>query len=216
MVDPLALLQHRVRTNGGAPLLTCYSLASGSRIELSARTVANWADKIFWALEDADVEPGDVVSHRLLASHPTSWGPLVWALGIWQRGATITFDPHQADITIDEPGSAADLHCSLHPLGLGSDVLAFPDLHAREPLANEALVGITWQDISIPQQTGRQLVVPQNDPWKTVIKGLLVPLANQSSVVLLDANPSSDQTEQIAQSEHCNLSNFHDDACPLD
>ena len=187
------------------PLLTCYGLADGSRIELSARTVANWADKIFWALEDADVQSGDIVSHQLLASHPTSWGPLVWALGIWQRGATITFAPHQADITVGEPGSAADLHCSLHPLGLGSDVLTFSDLHAREPLANEALAGVSWQDIFVPQQSGRQLVTPRKDSWESVIEGLLAPLANNSSTVLLDAIPSPRQAEQIATVERCEL-----------
>lgn len=198
MVDVISALEARVRTDGSAPLLIWHSLADGARVELSARTVANWADKVQWALEDAGAEPGDVVSHPLLTAHPTHWGPLVFLLGIWQRGAVASLAAG-ADVEIGEPGSGADLACSLHPLGLGSDVLAHPDAHAREALASEALVGVPWE--AVEPSAERRLVVP-GDPWSTIVDGLVAPILGGGSSVLLSELPTPEVAAKLAAQEH--------------
>lgn len=204
MPDPIADLERRLLADAGRPLLTYRGLEDASRVDLSAKTVANWADKVQWALEDAGVEPGDEVSLPVLAERPTHWGPLVFLLGTWQRGAIPTLGP--ADVVVAFPDGGGDLTCPVHPLGLGTDVLTHPDLHHREPLADVALRtphgDLRWADVDVEPCAVRALVAA-GDVWATVLSALVAPLAGGGSTVLLDGLATPEVAARIADEEHC-------------
>ena len=75
------LLARRVRSDGAAPLVTCYDDAAGTRGELSGTTVANWVAKTSNLLTDELLLPADAAVELLVAGrHPGHWMTLVWAL----------------------------------------------------------------------------------------------------------------------------------------
>ena len=122
------LLARRVRSDGGAPLLTYYDTDDGVRTELSGTTFANWVAKTSNLLTDELlVSPGDAVELLVAARHPGHWMTLVWAQACWQTGLVVTLGrpaearlvvcgPAYADV---DPGDAELVACSLHPFGLG-------------------------------------------------------------------------------------------------
>ena len=82
-------LAARVRGDGGTPLLIDYDLEARSRVELSARTFANWVDKTVHFLDAQGLIPGDPVALPVLNSHAGHWASLVWAFAVWQFGSDI-------------------------------------------------------------------------------------------------------------------------------
>ncbi|SEQ00535.1 TIGR03089 family protein [Microlunatus flavus] len=161
------LLARRVRTDGPAPLVTCYDLADGSRVELSATTTANWVAKTSGFLTDELLlEPGAAVELQVAVEHPGHWMALVWALACWQTGAVATVGrPGDAQVVVTGPDVGdlrsrlgADVEvvaCSLHPLGLGlaspppgvvdfaTEVRGQPDVWVGAPVAPDAPA---WHD----------------------------------------------------------------------
>jgi uncharacterized protein (TIGR03089 family) len=122
------LLARRVLHDGSAPLVTCYDLRDGSRVELSATTTANWVAKTANLLTDELLlEPGAGVELDVAREHPGHWMTLVWVLACWQTGLTVTVgaaDRAALVVTGPDPsavdaGGAEVVACSLHPLGLG-------------------------------------------------------------------------------------------------
>ncbi|GAA0241419.1 TIGR03089 family protein [Saccharothrix mutabilis subsp. mutabilis] len=105
----------------GRPLITHYDDATGSRVELSRATIANWAAKTAnWLRDEHDVEPGDPVAVLL----PAHWQTAGVLLGAWWCGAAVTDDPSGAKVAFVAPGGevpGADVVAtvSLHPMGLG-------------------------------------------------------------------------------------------------
>lgn len=70
-----------------APLFTYYDDADGTRVELSALTLANWAAKTANFLRDeAGLDPGALVA--VLA--PPHWQTVAALLGAWWAGAEVT------------------------------------------------------------------------------------------------------------------------------
>ncbi|NUT93319.1 MAG: TIGR03089 family protein [Saccharothrix sp.] len=115
------LLTPLLAAGPGRPLITHYDDATGSRVELSRATIANWAAKTAnWLRDEHDVEPGDPVAVLL----PAHWQTAGVLLGAWWCGAAVTDDPAGAKVAFVAPGGeapGADLVAtvSLHPMGMG-------------------------------------------------------------------------------------------------
>jgi uncharacterized protein (TIGR03089 family) len=101
------------------PLITHYDDAAGSRIELSAATLRNWAAKTAnWLVEEYDVEPGTRVAVLL----PAHWQTAGVLLGAWWCGAEVVADPADAAVAFVAPDGAAPgagvvAAVSLDPMG---------------------------------------------------------------------------------------------------
>lgn len=99
------LLRPLLARSAARPLITHYDDAMGSRIELSAATLANWAAKTAnWLTEEFDVEPGDQVCVRL----PAHWQTAGVLLGAWWCGAEVTDQPDGARVAFVAPAEAPD------------------------------------------------------------------------------------------------------------
>jgi len=95
-----------LRSDPGRPRITCYDdtpgPTSGERIELSAKVLANWANKAANALqEEWDLGPGSTV--RLVL--PPHWRTLYWALATWSIGATVVLDDEPTDLLVTDERS---------------------------------------------------------------------------------------------------------------
>lgn len=101
------------------PLITHYDDATGSRVELSAATLRNWAAKTAnWLVEEYDVEPGTAVAVSL----PAHWQTAGILLGAWWCGAEVVTDPRGARLAFVPPSGAAPgadtvAAVSLDPMG---------------------------------------------------------------------------------------------------
>jgi uncharacterized protein (TIGR03089 family) len=108
------------------PLVTHYDDAVGSRVELSAATLRNWAAKAAnWLVDEYDVEPGTRVAVLL----PAHWQTAGVLLGAWWCGAEVVGEPADAALAFvppagAAPGAAVVAAVSLDPMGrdLGADV----------------------------------------------------------------------------------------------
>ncbi len=71
----------------GDPLVTYYNDASGERIELSAKSLANWVAKTHFLLLD---ELGLGVGDRARVDLPADWITVAILLGCWSAGLSVT------------------------------------------------------------------------------------------------------------------------------
>lgn len=114
-----------MRDNAARPLITFYDDADGSRVELSAATLGNWAAKTAnWLRDECDIALGDRV-HVALPAHWQTAGAL---LGAWWCGGHVVDEPGDAMVSLvasDYPASAATAPVravvALDPLGRGLD-----------------------------------------------------------------------------------------------
>ena len=222
------LLARRVRSDGSAPLVTCYDLGAGTRVELSATTTANWVAKTSNLLTDELLlEPGALVELEVAREHPGHWMTLVWALSCWQTGATVTLGrPEGADLLVTGPspspgaGGADVVACSLHPLGLGigdlpagvvdfaTEVRGQPDQWSGSPVRGDAPAwfdearSLTQQDLLAggPAEA-RRVLVTAAEPWTTVRDALVVPLRDGGSSVVVSGTPDPARVAEIAATE---------------
>lgn len=222
------LLARRVRSDGSAPLVTCYDLDAGTRVELSATTTANWVAKTSNLLTDELLlEPGALVELEVAREHPGHWMTLVWALSCWQTGAAVTLGRSgEAALLVTGPnpspgaGGAEVVACSLHPLGLGipdlpagvvdfaMEVRGQPDQWSGLPVAGDAPA---WRDQtrSLAQQDlvaggpgdARRVLVTAGEPWTTVRDALVVPLRDGGSSVVLSGTADPARVAEIAATE---------------
>jgi uncharacterized protein (TIGR03089 family) len=87
------------------PLITFYDDADGTRVELSATTLANWAAKTAnWLRDECGLAAGDRV-HIDLPAHWQTAGAL---LGAWWCGAHVVSDPAGAEVSLVAPGAAGE------------------------------------------------------------------------------------------------------------
>jgi uncharacterized protein (TIGR03089 family) len=119
-----------LRADPARPRITHYDDATGSRVELSGTTLANWAAKTAnWLRDELDVQPGDTVAVLL----PPHWQTAGVLLGAWWCGATVTDSSAGAQVTlcgidridriVDVIGSGEVAALGLDALGLGIAVL---------------------------------------------------------------------------------------------
>ena len=223
------LLARRVRADGSAPLVTCYDLADGSRVELSATTTANWVAKTSNLLTDELLlEPGSAVELDVAREHPGHWMTLVWVLACWQTGLVATLGrAHEAALVVTGPdasttatGDAEVVACSLHPLGLGlgavppgvvdfaTEVRGQPDLWSGAPVAP---AGLAWVDgsrrftqadlVDGDAREPRRSLVRAGEPWTTVHDALVVPLRDGGSAVVVTGEAEPGRFAAIAAAE---------------
>ncbi|HET9140894.1 TIGR03089 family protein [Actinophytocola sp.] len=204
-----ALLRPLLTTAPGRPLITQYDDTTGSRVELSVATLANWAAKTAnWLAEEHDVEPGTDVAVLL----PAHWQTAGILLGAWWCGAHVTPDPSSAAITFTAPGSAAlpgvVAVASLHPMGrdLGTppegtlDYIAECRIHADDFLAIDPVPGTTPalaghtvdETLAAARSRATALALTRESralsthPWTIpdgILTALLTPLAGGASLV---------------------------------
>jgi len=204
-----ALLRPLLATAPGRPLITQYDDATGSRVELSVATLANWAAKTAnWLAEEHDIEPGTEVAVLL----PAHWQTAGILLGAWWCGAHVTAAPASAAITFAAPGAeplpGVVAIASLDPMGrdLGTppdgtmDYVAEARIHADDFLAltpvsgsTPALAGSTVDDVlaDAPTRAGslsltRDSRALSTHPWTIpdgVLADFLTPLAAGASLV---------------------------------
>ncbi|MBK8461203.1 MAG: TIGR03089 family protein [Micropruina sp.] len=226
----IGALRSRVRTNGAAPLLTYYDLASGERTEFSARSVANWVDKTTNLLDELDARDG-IIASPLALSHPAHWVSLIWPLASWQAGAEYRVvgaaDTAGADVAVIGPDEVAPtdaevtIACSLHPLALGlrnlpagvldysTEALSCSDLAHPAPLAPSQLA---WTDaarqlthadlVALQPQTGRVLVRAAG-AFDTLRAAIISPLLGGGSAVLVVGDSDPERLARLRASERC-------------
>jgi uncharacterized protein (TIGR03089 family) len=108
------------------PLLTFYDDGTGERIELSARTFANWVAKTANLLVDGlDAQPGDRVALAL----PPHWQTAVWLFAAWSAGLHVV------------------------PRGSGEDVLAVVEDDLPVEGEPAEVVGLSLNAFGMPLQT---------------------------------------------------------------
>lgn len=117
-----------LRADSARPRITHYDDATGSRVELSGATLANWAAKTAnWLRDELDVQPGDTVAVLL----PPHWQTAGALLGAWWCGASVTASPAGAGTValcgVDRIADAASADevaaLGLDALGMGIAVL---------------------------------------------------------------------------------------------
>lgn len=229
--DPVEALEERQATQAAQPLLTCYDLADGSRVEFSARTFANWVDKTAGLMGSLGFDTEPDVGLPLLLTHPGHWVGLVWSLATWQLGGTVTAQPRddldRVDLAVvgpEQPNPVPGVEtvaCSLHPLGAGlaqrsagvtdyAEVLSQPDVHWREGLPG------TWLDDghtrhaeaslqAVEPRDARLLVRPAGDPWTDLATMLVAPLLGGGSTVVVRGRGDEQRLAAIAASERADL-----------
>lgn len=228
IIDPVNALEARVREDGARPLLTCYDLGDGSRVEFSARTFANWVDKTTNLMGALGLDEGSEVGLPLLLSHPLHWVSLVWTMAAWQQGGTVMALPRddldRVEVAVLGPMNSHPVPgvetvvCSLHPLGLGlptpipgvtdyAEVLSQPDVHWRTPapatLLDDGQRKLALADMGEVQPVaGRLLLTPSDDPVEVVRGALLAPLLGGGSVVLVSGGDDPTWLARIAAEEH--------------
>lgn len=95
----MSILTPLLRTNPSGPRLTVYDEAAGIRMEFSAVTLENWANKVANLL-DAEFELAEDAA--VLIDVPASWQAAVIALGAYNSSRTPSFSDA-------ESGSAPDV-----------------------------------------------------------------------------------------------------------
>jgi uncharacterized protein (TIGR03089 family) len=116
-----------LRADPARPRITHYDDTTGSRIELSGATLANWAAKTAnWLRDELDIQPGDAVAVLL----PPHWQTAGVLLGAWWCGATVTTSAAGAAVALcgldrvaDAEGADELAAVGLDALGMGLAVL---------------------------------------------------------------------------------------------
>ncbi|GGS25372.1 TIGR03089 family protein [Actinokineospora fastidiosa] len=199
------------------PAVTHYDDAAGTRVELSAATLANWAAKTAnWLVDEHDVEPGDPVAVRL----PAHWQTAGVLLGAWWCGAHVVADG-DARVTFVVPGETGPgvlAAVSLDPMGrdLGGPVDGAADFVGEARLCGDdflggplpgdtpALAGMTVDEVLA---AARALDLPRGArvlstrDWTVpdgVLAALVAPLAAGGSVVQV-SNPARLDAHRAAE-----------------
>ena len=182
------------------PAVTHYDDAAGTRVELSAATLANWAAKTAnWLVDEHDVEPGDPVAVRL----PAHWQTAGVLLGAWWCGAHVVAGG-EARVTFttkdDVAGSGVLAAVSLDPMGrdLGGPVGAAADFVGEARLFGDdyfavdvagsapALAGLSVAEVLAAATLPAGARVLSTRDWTIpdgVLAALVSPLAAGGSVV---------------------------------
>jgi uncharacterized protein (TIGR03089 family) len=210
------------------PLVTHYDDATGSRVELSAATLRNWAAKTAnWLVDEHDVEPGTRVAVML----PAHWQTAGVLLGAWWCGADVVTAPAGAAVAfvpsgVPAPGASVVAAVSLDPMGrdLGAavpdgavDYIAEARVHGDDFLALTPVPGDTpclggstvdevldnaGKNARVTELTGESRVMSTVE-WTTVggiFDGFLTVLAAGASLVQV-SNPVEASLARHAETE---------------
>lgn len=224
-------LERRVAVDASRPLLTWYDLERGDRVEFSARTFANWADKTVNLMASIGADDQPVVAMPLLLTHPGHWVELVWAMATWQIGGRLVSLPREelqdADLAVIGPDrvhpvpGAETVACSLHPLGMAfaqppsavtdfAEALTQPDVHWTSP----SIAGdIAFSDVggrrpgsevdAVMPCAERRIVhiVDGADAWRWITQALVAPVLGGGSTVLVTGPATEADLQRLLEAE---------------
>ena len=100
--SPEACFAAALSRDPGRPLITFYDQASGERIELSAKSLANWVAKTHHLIGDV---LGLGVGSSALVDLPLHWMAAPVLLGCWSAGLRITDEAAEADCAFVGPAA---------------------------------------------------------------------------------------------------------------
>jgi uncharacterized protein (TIGR03089 family) len=217
------------------PLVTHYDDATGSRVELSAATLRNWAAKTAnWLVDEYDVEPGTRVAMLL----PAHWQTAGVLLGAWWCGAEVVTSPEGAAVAFvapdgTAPGADAVAAVSLDPMGRdfgaavpdgavdyiaearvhGDDFLALTPVPGDTPCLNgstvDELLADARKDAGTKELTSDSRVLSTVE-WRTaggIFDGFLAVLAAGASLVQV-SNPVEAELAKHARVERTTFHQF--------
>lgn len=224
-----AILDHRLRTDPGRPLVTYYDQSTGERVELSATTWANWVAKVSSLLID---ELGLERGQRIRIDLPPHWLATVFLGAAWNTGLIVGADD-DPDVVVVGPdgidswspyaGTGVVLACALTPLAvrfttplpagvldLGVEVWSQPDAFvALDPPGGED-PAVVWDGVVLTQNelweaaatspSHGRLLSETNPASPPGFVSLTGPLARSGSVVLV-AHAGPGQLDAIAANE---------------
>ncbi len=145
-----------------SPLVTFYDDASGERIELSARSLANWVAKTHFLLID---ELGLGVGDSAVVALPLDWITVPVLLGCWSAGLCVLSEPDSSSavafgtpetLTSAEAGSAAADVFAINPASMTRGFLgaATPPAGAADYVAAVRPQPDTWASVHPPAGPG--------------------------------------------------------------
>jgi uncharacterized protein (TIGR03089 family) len=139
---PAELLARRLVDDPSRPLVTFYDDATGERVELSARTLANWVAKTANLLVDGlGAQPGD----RAVLVLPPHWQTAVWLLACWSAG--LVAEPVEPDLVRRiEPDGGRDPYL----LVVAEEVLSLPGWYDAHAADAEEVVGLSLHALGGP------------------------------------------------------------------
>jgi uncharacterized protein (TIGR03089 family) len=207
------LLDRRLATEAGQPLLTFYDDVTGERTELSVTTFANWVSKTAnLYVDELMLDPGD----RLRIDLPPHWLGPVFLGAAWTCGVEVAAPAAGADVVVVGPdrvdqqpqGSSLTLACSLTPFAsrfadpLPPGVLDHGVLWAGQ---SDVFVPVDPAVLELPDPDDRRVITdlnPLGDDGRRLFLGLL---AGTGSLVLV-ANPDEPQWPAHVESERATAS----------
>ena len=202
------LLDRRLATGAGQPLVTFYDDATGERTELSVTTFANWVAKTANLYADElMLDPGDLVRIDL----PPHWLTPVFLGAAWTCGIELAAADRDADASVVGPegldesreGGSPMLACSLTP---------FAGRFTDPPPPGVLDHGVLWPGqsdvfiptdpvvLDVPEPDDRRVITDLNPLGEVGRRLLLALLAGTGSLVLV-ANPEERQWPAHVESE---------------
>jgi uncharacterized protein (TIGR03089 family) len=95
--SPEGLFSAVLAAQPGRPLITFYDDADGQRVELSARSMANWVAKTHFLLADS---LGLGVGDAALVALPAHWISVAVLFGCWSAGLSVGASAAPADVSV--------------------------------------------------------------------------------------------------------------------
>ncbi|RLV49910.1 TIGR03089 family protein [Nocardioides mangrovicus] len=180
------VLQRRLRTDPGQPLVTFYDEATGERTELSVTTYANWVAKTAGVLvDDLGLDAGDAIGLEL---------PPHWLVPVFEGAAlTVGLTLDDAAGTVVGTTPEATLFCALLPFAVPArEPVATLDFGTLWPSQPDVFLGVAdATPLEVASEAGRVL----GDPGRFL--GLL---AGGGSLVIV-VHADDERTEAIRAAE---------------
>jgi uncharacterized protein (TIGR03089 family) len=205
------LLQRRLATDSGRPLVTYYDDATGERTELSVKTYANWVSKTANLYADElMLDPGDLIRIDL----PPHWLGPVFLGAAWTCGLEIADESDRADAAVIGPDGLAHstptttLPCSLQPFATRFAVPLPPgvlDHGILWPGQSDVFSALDAAVLEVPEPDDRRVLTDVNPLTTDGQRLFLALLAGEGSMVLV-ANPDERQWPAHSQSERATAS----------
>ncbi|HRC11627.1 MAG: TIGR03089 family protein [Candidatus Phosphoribacter baldrii] len=221
---PADVLAAMLRSDATRPRITCYDDATGERIELSAKTLANWVAKAANLLQDeGDVTVGNTVGLDL----PLHWRAAYWALAAWSVGChvitgpdaaganvVVTTSPAVAIGTVDDgryavlvtlaalargnPQTPADVLDEAKELSsFGDQFAAWDSADPAEPALSADGERTAYGQVVVTRDWPQRARVHVTGPLGPALRAMLSAWAADGSVVVI-TTPSGDQTQRLA------------------